>query len=173
MSSSTPQRRTAPPSPPQPAAPRPPALSQEPPPTLTGEGQGAEPGAPTTQALGALAERAAAAYLEGEGYALEARNWRGQTGELDIVARRGEVLVFVEVRARRGDWLARPSEAVTLSKQRQVARCADEYLRRRPAAPPFSVSRFDVIGVAVSPPWGAPRCVFDHEEAAFDSPWAF
>ncbi|MBM4292080.1 MAG: YraN family protein, partial [Deltaproteobacteria bacterium] len=131
-------------------------------------------GAPTTLELGALAERAAASYLEGEGYELEARNWRGQAGELDIVARRGAQLVFVEVRARRGDWLARPAEAVTLSKQRQVARCADEYLRRRPAAaPPFDVVRFDVIGVAVSPPWSAPRCAFDHEEGAFESPWAF
>jgi putative endonuclease len=151
---------SAPPTPPEPL-------------TLT-EPSAPPPPEPSTQALGALAERAAAGYLEGEGYEIEARNWRGQTGELDIIARRGAYLVFVEVRARRGDWLSRPSEAVTPSKQRQVARCADEYLRRRPAAaPPFEVSRFDVIGVAVSPPWGAPQLTFDHEEGAFESPWAF
>ena len=129
---------------------------------------------PDYAALGQLGEQACARYLEAEGYELEARNWRGKTGELDLIVRRGALLIIVEVRARRGDWLERPAEAVTVTKQRQVARCADEYLRVRPReAPPYDVVRFDVVGVKLSPPWSEPRVLIDHEEDAFHSPWAF
>ena len=129
---------------------------------------------PDRASIGALGERLCARYLEGEGYQIEAQNWRGQSGELDLIARSGAQLVIVEVRARTGEWLERPAEAITLSKRRQVARCADEYLRSRPrAAPHYEVVRFDVIGVLLRPPWGDPQVELDHEEGAFCSPWAF
>jgi putative endonuclease len=124
--------------------------------------------------LGSLGERLCAAYLEAEGYQIEARNWRGQSGELDLIATQGEQLVIIEVRTRVGSWLERPAEAVTPSKQRQVARCADEYIRKRPkAAPRYEVIRFDVIGLKVQPPWDLTTATIDHEEGAFCSPWAF
>jgi len=124
--------------------------------------------------LGALGERLSADYLEAEGYTIEARNWRGHSGELDLIVRRATSLVIVEVRSRTPGWLERASEAVTVSKQRQVARCADEYLRQRPReAPPYEVIRFDVIGVTLRPPWGEAQAELDHEEGAFDSPWAY
>ena len=129
---------------------------------------------PDRSSIGALGERLCARYLEGEGYQIEAQNWRGQSGELDLVARRGAQLVIIEVRTRSGAWLEKPAEAVTPSKRRQVARCADEYLRLRPSgAPSYEVVRFDVIGVSIRPPWGAPQVALDHEEGAFCSPWAY
>lgn len=122
---------------------------------------------------GALGEQLSARYLEGEGYRIEARNWRGQTGELDIIATQGVTLVIIEVRARAEGWLDRPSEAVTLSKQRQVARCADEYLRQRArAAPAYDVVRFDVIGVTLNSD-DPSQATLEHEEGAFCSPWAY
>ena len=129
---------------------------------------------PSRLELGQLGEQLCARHLEAEGYELEALNWRGRSGELDLVARQGSTLVVIEVRTTRGDWLERPAEAVTLTKQRQVARCADEYLRSRPQlAPPVEVIRFDVVGVRLTPPWSQPEVSFDHEEGAFESPWAF
>jgi putative endonuclease len=85
------------------------------------------------QRLGRIGEDLAAERLAGEGWEIVARNWRTRRGEVDIVARDGEWLVFVEVRARRGqpgrDPVAgRPEESVTAKKQLQLARMAEEYL---------------------------------------------
>ncbi|MGC8781941.1 MAG: YraN family protein, partial [Anaerolineae bacterium] len=90
------------------------------------------------RAIGKQGEDRAVAYLEQLGYAILARNWRTRRGELDIVARDGECLVFVEVRTRRsGRRAAAPAlgaaeESVTPRKQRQLAAMADEYLFQRP-----------------------------------------
>lgn len=124
--------------------------------------------------LGALGEQYSAQYLTNQGYEIEALNWRGKTGELDIVARIGTQLVFIEVRTRSSTWLARTSEAVTPSKQRQVARCADEYLRSRSNdAPNYDVVRFDVIGVLLTTASNQSMIEIDHEVGAFCSPWAY
>jgi putative endonuclease len=82
---------------------------------------------------GQVGEDAAAERLAAEGWQIVARNWRTRSGEIDIIARDGEWLVFVEVRARRakagGDPAAgRPEESVTAKKQLQLARMAEEYL---------------------------------------------
>ncbi len=78
--------------------------------------------------LGRAAEAWAAGYLERQGYTILARNWRAPGGELDIVARDGPWLVFVEVRARRGEALGSPEESVTPAKQARLARLAEAYL---------------------------------------------
>ena len=101
--------------------------------------------------LGAQGERIALSYLEEDGYLLEAKNWRGRRGELDLVMRVDTTLVFVEVRTTTTRWLDRPAEATPITKQRQVARCADEYYQQRhPAAAQITDIRFDVIGVLIS-----------------------
>lgn len=101
--------------------------------------------------LGAQGERIALSYLEECGYLLEAKNWRGRRGELDLVMRVDATLVFVEVRTTTTRWLDRPAEATPITKQRQVARCADEYYQQRhPAAAQITDIRFDVIGVLIS-----------------------
>ena len=94
---------------------------------------------------GNSAEDRAATELARHGYEIVERNYRCKLGELDIVARDGDTLVFVEVRLRhtadRGTALA----AVTRRKQRQVVKVARAYLHHR--KPRFERCRFDVIGI--------------------------
>ncbi|MGZ6792765.1 MAG: YraN family protein, partial [Mycobacteriales bacterium] len=65
------------------------------------------------QALGRWGEEHAVRHLEAAGYEVLSRNWRCREGELDIVARSGGALVFVEVKARTGTAYGEPAEAVT------------------------------------------------------------
>ena len=90
------------------------------------------------KALGQQGEDLAAAYLAQQGYDLVTRNWRTRSGELDIVARDADWLVFVEVRTRRigkgaaTPALGSPEESVTPRKQLQLAEMADAYLYEIP-----------------------------------------
>jgi putative endonuclease len=87
--------------------------------------------------LGELGERAALAYLKREGYNIVATNFRVPMGrglrghkitaEIDIIAYEGDVLAFIEVKARSSDEVAAPERAITLRKQRQIARAAHRY----------------------------------------------
>jgi len=80
-------------------------------------------------ALGELGERVAAVYLKGEGRKVLYRNFRAPGGgEVDIVARDGEVLSFVEVKTRRSDTYGRPLDAVDKDKERLIERGADAWL---------------------------------------------
>lgn len=79
---------------------------------------------------GRESEDLAAAYLAGLGYDILARNFRGEHGELDIVCRKGGVIYFVEVKARRRGAMVRPAEAVTPDKKRRLASCAEYWLYR-------------------------------------------
>jgi putative endonuclease len=79
--------------------------------------------------LGRRGEDIGAAYLERQGYVILERNWRCSLGELDIVAREGETLAFVEVRARRGDRLGTPEESITPAKQAKLVELAQTYLQ--------------------------------------------
>lgn len=97
-----------------------------------------------TAALGAFGERLAAGYLRRAGYEIVATNvgvrpW----GEIDIVARRGAMLVLVEVRTRRGDRFGGAAWSVTEVKQRRMLRAAATYLATlEPDTPP---ARLDVV----------------------------
>jgi len=123
--------------------------------------------------LGTQGEQFALDYLEEHGYILEAQNWYGQRGELDLVMRRDTLLIMVEVRTTSTRWLEKPAEATSLSKQRQVARCADEYLtQRHPGSPHILDVRFDIIGVLITS--SSPQMIeIDHVENAYYSPFAF
>ncbi len=79
--------------------------------------------------LGQLGEDVAAGYLERQGYVILARNWRCPVGEIDLVAQDGESLVFVEVRARRGERFGTPEESVTPDKQARLLELAQTYLQ--------------------------------------------
>jgi putative endonuclease len=78
--------------------------------------------------LGALGERLAGRYLVQQGYKIVARNWRCPEGELDLVAQKGEELVFVEVRTRRGTRLGSPEESITAAKQARLIQLAQAFL---------------------------------------------
>jgi putative endonuclease len=78
--------------------------------------------------LGRWGEDAAATLLEERGYLVVERNWRCHgVGEVDLVARQGDCLVFVEVRARRGRAHGTPEESITAAKQKRLVALVDAY----------------------------------------------
>ncbi len=79
--------------------------------------------------LGQWGEALAARHLEAKGYQILARNWRCQTGELDLVVQEGDWLVAVEVRTRRGRQFGAPEESVTLAKQARLVELAEAYVQ--------------------------------------------
>jgi len=91
---------------------------------------------------GTRAEERACRLLRREGYQIVARNWRGRFGEIDIVAREGAIIVFVEVKARSGDGFGGPRAAVDAAKQRRIALTAAEFLQ---ATGCELAARFDVV----------------------------
>lgn len=90
----------------------------------------------------------AAARLATLGWTIVERNYRCALGEIDIIAREGDTLVFVEVKTRKTNTFGSPSAAVTPRKQRQISRVAQHYLAKGKR---FSVpARFDVVAVTLS-----------------------
>ena len=116
----------------------------------------------TTSELGAHGEQIAAAYLTDSGLRLLDRNWRCREGELDLVAREGDALVFCEVKTRRAVGYGHPVEAVTPAKQRRLRTLAHRWLAAHDEHAPEL--RFDVVGVLMRP--GRPALV-THLRAAF------
>lgn len=104
--------------------------------------------APHNRARGNSAEECAAAWLAQNGYTLVERNVRTAAGELDVVARDGDTLCFVEVKARAGVQYGLAIEAVDRRKQRKIARAASLYLAFKPHPGPC---RFDVLGLDPAP----------------------
>lgn len=96
--------------------------------------------------LGLDGEDLAAAELERHGYEILERRYRTPHGEIDLVARDGECLVFVEVKTRSGAAFGDPEEAVTDSKQHRIVWMATDYLARHGLEE--SLCRFDVVSVA-------------------------
>lgn len=100
--------------------------------------------------LGDFGERLAAAHLEAKGYRIIARNQRhGRDGEIDLVAVRGGVVAFVEVRTRRGDRMGPARESLTPAKQARLLALAEAYLQEHPGLPPDA--RVDLIAVDLAP----------------------
>jgi len=98
-----------------------------------------------TLPLGRAGEDIACAYLRRKKYEILARGYRLFRGEIDIVAKDGETLVFVEVKARADESHGRPEESVTPGKQRQIRRIALGYLAENAAGD--VPCRFDVIAI--------------------------
>lgn len=92
--------------------------------------------------LGKRGEAAAAGYLRRRGFAILETNYRCRLGEIDIIARDRDTLVFVEVRSRTASSFGTPQETVTYPKQRKLRQVAQVYLMTHPTAAP---ARFDVV----------------------------
>ena len=82
--------------------------------------------------LGRWGEQQARRHLESSGYAIVDTNYRCRVGEIDIVARHGEELVFVEVKTRRGDAFGGAEESITPARAERIAGVAEEFLQSRP-----------------------------------------
>lgn len=92
--------------------------------------------------LGVEGEEMARCHLESCGYETEARNFRTRAGEIDLVMRDGDKLVFVEVKTRRTSRFGHGSEAITLSKQRKIHSVALAYMQQYGGGRCF---RFDAV----------------------------
>jgi putative endonuclease len=103
------------------------------------------------RALGAYGETLAARHLTTAGMVLLERNWRTQTGEIDLLLREGEVLVVCEVKTRTTDACGLPHEAVDIAKVHRVRLVAEEWVAAH-AADPREV-RVDLVAV-IRPPKG-------------------
>jgi putative endonuclease len=95
--------------------------------------------------LGKTGEDLACAELEKRGYAIIARRYRRRGGEIDIIARDGETIVFVEVKAREGHAFGKAAEAVTAFKRRRLTQLAADYMARRRLS--NRPCRFDVVSI--------------------------
>lgn len=101
------------------------------------------------RARGGAIERLAARWLTARGLSLEASNQHAKGGEIDLVMRHGEILVFVEVRHRANHRHGHPLETVTAAKRRRLIRAARFYLQRNRLS---CSCRFDVLAVTGTPP---------------------
>ena len=110
---------------------------------------------------GAAGEAEAARFLEQAGYQILERNYRTRAGEIDLIARKGNLLVFVEVKMRSSEAFGRPEEAIDSRKQKKIIEIAQVYLAEHPCA--AQDIRFDVIALTSR---GAGRHI-EHFEDAF------
>ncbi|EYT83643.1 hypothetical protein CF54_06135 [Streptomyces sp. Tu 6176] len=114
-------------------------------------------------ALGRYGEGLAARRLAQAGMTVLERNWRcGRTGEIDIVALDGDILVVCEVKTRRSGAFQHPMAAVTPEKAERLRGLAERWIQSHGGAPPGGV-RIDLVGVRL-PPRGAP--VVEHVRGA-------
>jgi putative endonuclease len=116
------------------------------------------------RAVGQAAEAAAAAHLARAGLMVLARNVRLPEGEIDLVCRERDTLVFVEVKCRRATWGDAPAAAVSPLKRRRLVRLAQHYLKWRRLG--RMRCRFDVVSVTLD---GAAVSEIRHIRAAFDA----
>ena len=98
-----------------------------------------------THTLGALGEQRATEYLIEKGYSIIKRNFRFERGEIDIIARINNTLVFVEVKTAQSQRMGRPESWVTPAKQQQIGKVAEKFLYDY--NDDTIECRFDVIGL--------------------------
>lgn len=118
----------------------------------------------STRGRGRLGEHAGVAWLRHQGYEILERNHFTRIGEIDVIAREGDTLCFIEIKARTDDAFGSPLEAVTRRKQRQIARVASLYLVESDYRGPC---RFDVLGMELD---GAREWRYQLIRNAFEAP---
>ena len=114
------------------------------------------------RAVGAYGERLAERYLQAQGLVVIARNWRCREGEVDLILRDGDAVVFCEVKTRRSTTFGTPAEAIVWRKVQRLRGLAARWLAETREHP--REVRFDVVEV-MPQPRGASR--IEHTRAAF------
>jgi putative endonuclease len=97
--------------------------------------------------LGVSAENIAAIFLGAKGYRTIARRWKSPVGEIDLVVKRGRLIVFVEVKARKG--LDQAAESVQVRQRRRIVAAAEAWLAAHPEHAGYDL-RFDAVLVTPS-----------------------
>jgi len=98
--------------------------------------------------IGKKGESIAVAYLELSGYTILKLNYRNRLGEIDIIAKDKDTIVFIEVKARTSNRFGNPKWAVTLKKQEKISKVALSYLKEQKQIQ--VKARFDVVAVSFS-----------------------
>jgi putative endonuclease len=98
-----------------------------------------------TKILGTTGEDTACNFLKKNGYKIIERSWQCRQGEIDIIAKKGKLLAFVEVKARSKEGFGGPAAAVTKSKQKKITASALNYIKLK--KPKFKEISFDVIAI--------------------------
>jgi putative endonuclease len=101
------------------------------------------------QTIGKLGERIAMQHLATNGYDILCQNWRAREGEIDLIAKDGEQIVFVEVKTRTSHAYGSPEESITPAKRRHVIKAAWEYLDAHQLLE--TDWRIDVVAIDLSP----------------------
>ena len=104
-------------------------------------------GMKSTRAIGSSGERNAVSFLQRQGFAILDRNYTCNHGEVDVVAKDGDDLVFVEVKLRRSVRFGSPEESVTPAKQELIRRTAEGYIQEKKLN--NIRCRFDVVAITV------------------------
>ena len=110
--------------------------------------------------LGKKGEKLAVEMLQKKGYSILEQNWRSGKNELDVIARIGETVVFVEVKTRSTAFFGDPSEAVSIVKQKRTIQAANDYLQQEEID---LEARFDIISIIAA----GDTVELDHIEDAF------
>ncbi|MEM7572158.1 MAG: YraN family protein [Bacteroidota bacterium] len=100
------------------------------------------------QLTGGLGESYARRHLEGLGYEILEQNWRRRRTEIDLIAKEGEVLVFVEVKTRQQDYFGGPTGEVSAEQQARITAAAGVYMEQ--IGHDWEI-RFDIIGILLQP----------------------
>lgn len=123
-----------------------------------------------TRNLGPLAEAIAEERLRELGYCILDRNWRTREGEVDLIAREGEVIVFVEVRARRTRAYGLPEESLTPKKKGRLMKTALAYLADKNLQE--MDCRFDLVAIECSKEGGVVRLEHYQDVMEADMGWS-
>jgi len=121
--------------------------------------------------LGIRGEKMAQEYLQKKGFQILECNWRFGRAEIDIIAKEGEVLVFVEVKTRSDDYMGRPAEFVTPHKENLLADAATVYMEQ--INHDWEI-RFDIIGIVIRKSQSKPngeQIEIEHIKDAFFPGW--
>ncbi len=97
--------------------------------------------------LGRFGEALAVKYLKAQGYKIVTVNYRSVLGEIDVICRKADELVFVEVKTRASTYFGEPYESVTIAKQRKLRKLAEAYIAKQRLSD--NKLRFDVISIIV------------------------
>jgi putative endonuclease len=104
--------------------------------------------------LGTWGEEVAAQYLTKKGYTIVERDWKSGHRDIDIIALKDDIVVFVEVKTRRNNYFGEPEDAVDFMKLRNLRTAINHYIRYKNIGQEI---RFDVVSVIGTPEEGTPE----------------
>ncbi len=114
--------------------------------------------------LGIEGEKLALKKLINSGFTILEKNFRFKRDEIDIIAQKGLVIVFVEVKTRANNYLGEPEEAVSMAKQKRIVKVANHYLIENDLE---NEGRFDIISIILNDNVK----IINHIEDAFSPNW--